>query len=91
MKQNAIKIREKEGKMELEERVIDIIRNSLDYHDEISINDNMVNKLGIDSLDLLMIINSLEDTFSIRIEDQDLKELKTVCDVVEKLKVKLVH
>lgn len=77
--------------MELEEKVIEIIRTNLDYRDEIHINDNMVSELGVDSLDLMMIITTLEENFSIEIDDEDLEDLKTVCDVVEKLKGKLSH
>lgn len=85
MRLNVIKIK----KMELEKKVINMIKESLEYNDEINMNDNLVNKLGADSLDMLMLINTLEDSFSIRIEDEDLKDLKTVSDVIEELKVKL--
>ena len=43
---------------------------------------NIVDDLGADSLDVIELIGSLEDTFNIIITDERIRELTTVKDVV---------
>lgn len=75
--------------MKLEEKVIEIIKENIEWEGEININHNLVKDLDIDSFSMLMIVNTLEEDFSIQIEDEDLKGLNTVSDIVERLKEKL--
>ncbi len=71
--------------MKLKERVIEIIKENIEWKGEINMENNLVEDLDIDSFSMLMIINTLEEDFSIHIEDEDLEGVRTVSDIVEKL------
>lgn len=78
--------------METLEIVRKVIRENLDFQGEIKPEDHLINDLHIDSFDMIMIVNALEDNYSIIVEDEDLEGLTTVNDVVQKLKeLKLPH
>jgi len=79
----------KTEKMKLEKKVIEIIKESIEWEGEINIKHNLVKDLDIDSFSMLMIINTLEEDFSIQIENENLEGLITVSDIVERLKEKL--
>ena len=51
--------------------------------DEISMDTNILDDLGADSLDLVELITSLEDEYGIMITDEAIRELYTVREVVE--------
>ena len=51
----------------------------------ISIDTNLVDDLGADSLDVVELIMSLEDMFGISISDEDASQLYTVRRIVEYL------
>ena len=51
----------------------------------ISMDTNIVDDLGADSLDVVELIMSLEDSFGITISDEDAAELSTVGRIVEYL------
>jgi acyl carrier protein len=72
----------------LEEKVISVIKENTNVDCEIKL-DHRLEDLGIDSLEKIMIINSLEDEFSIEIEDGEVKALKTVSDIVINLRERL--
>ena len=74
--------------METLEKVISIIieikENSMDVAPET----NLSEELRIDSFDTLMIINAIEDEFSIEFNGSDLEKIKTVSDIVKLLNEK---
>lgn len=72
--------------MKINKTVFSIIKENIDYGGEIKLRYKLVEDLEIDSFDKLMIINSLEDEFCIEIEEDDIKDLITVSDVVEGIK-----
>jgi acyl carrier protein len=74
--------------MQLEKRVISVIRNNVEDCGDVEITSNteLVKELGIDSFGAMMIILGLGDEFSINLEDFDFSQFKTVQDVVEHLK-----
>ncbi len=72
--------------METLEKVKKIIRENIDFQGEIRSEDHLINDLHIDSFDMIMIVNALEDDFSILVEEEDLVGLITVNDIVQKLK-----
>jgi acyl carrier protein len=72
----------------LEKKVISVIRENTVDGCEIRL-DNKLEDLGIDSLEKIMIINSIEDEYAIEIGDESIKTLKTVSDIVFKLREKL--
>ncbi len=71
--------------MKTKEKVIQAIRENIQWKGAIHENMDLVRDLGIDSFDMLMIINTLEDEFSIIVEEEHLENLKTVGDVVQRL------
>jgi acyl carrier protein len=70
-----------------EEQVLQLVRDKLD---EIKVEgaadanmDTTWEELDVDSLDLVELVQSLEDEYDIRIEDEQLKPVKTVGDAVQ--------
>ncbi|MCK4814512.1 hypothetical protein KA005_01980 [bacterium] len=45
----------------------------------------MINDLHIDSFDMLMIVSALEDEFSIQIEEDEIRKIQYVSDIVTRL------
>ena len=75
--------------MELFSKVASIISQNKNSTEAIKPNDRLKEDLGIDSFDGLMIINDFEDEFGISIEPEELKTLKVVQDIVDRLGVKI--
>lgn len=44
---------------------------------------DIIKDLGLDSLDIVDMLMSVEETFGVTIEDGDVAEMKTVADVVK--------
>lgn len=57
--------------------------------DSISADTNIVDDLGIDSLDVVELIISVEEEFGLAIPDEDATELTTVGKIVEYIESKL--
>ncbi len=72
--------------MSLDEKIMFIISKNIEKKQDISLEMELVNDLGMDSLAVMMVTQALEDEFAISIDDADFKNLKTVRDVVEKLR-----
>lgn len=53
---------------------------------EVSLEKNLMDDLGADSLDMVDLVMAFEDQFGVKISDQDLSKIKTVKDVVEAIK-----
>ena len=69
-----------------EAQVLDLVRSRLE---EIKVEnagqatmDTTWEELEVDSLDLVELVQGLEDEYGVRIEDEKLKEVKTVGDAV---------
>lgn len=68
--------------------VFEKIRKAMAEHlgiseDEIKLESNFQNDLGVDSLEIFEIVMDLEDEFNIEISNEDLENMKTVQDLVE--------
>lgn len=64
-------------------RVLAIVMDKLQI-DETSIHDSStLQDLGADSLDLVEIVMSLEDEFSIEISDEDAEKLENIAQVID--------
>lgn len=72
--------------MDLESRVITVVRDNLEFENKVILESCLIDDLKVDSLGILMIITGLEDEFAIQIEESDFFGLKTIFDVVERLK-----
>ena len=57
--------------------------------DDVKEDANIIEDLGADSLDLVDIVMYVEDTFGIRVEDEELEKIKTLKDIVDGIVKKL--
>jgi len=57
--------------------------------DDVKEDANIIEDLGADSLDLVDIVMYVEDTFGIRVEDEELEKIKTLKDIVDGIAKKL--
>ena len=75
--------------MELFKRITEIISRNIDWTDEIKPEDRLKEDLEIDSLDVILIVNEIEDEFSVTVEQQEFSCLGSVQDIIDKLREKL--
>ena len=68
--------------MKLEEKVIAVIRENSERLENIPPDADLQDDLGIDSFGTIMIVNGIEDAFSITIDEADLKKIRTISDIV---------
>ncbi len=72
--------------MSLENRVTEIIVNKLGVRsEEVTPEANFQTDLGADSLDLVELMMDFEDSFKLKISDEDSSSLKSVGDVIKYL------
>ena len=65
------------------EKLKDIIAEQLSVDaDEVTMDSNIQDDLGADSLDIVDLITTIEDEFDISIPDDVVEEIKTVGDIV---------
>ena len=74
--------------MILSDKIIEIIKRSTDNNYDISTETEFSRDLKIDSFEWLMIINDMEDEFSIEVDERDIKSFNTVNDIVDALENK---
>ena len=66
------------------EKIRQILCDQLDLEeDSITMDSNIVDDLGADSLDVVDLIMSLEDEFNIEIPDEEVENVKTVGQIVK--------
>ena len=71
------------------DKIKDMIVDQLDVEaDEVTMDANIQEDLGADSLDLFELTMALEEEYDIEIPAEELEEIETVIDVVEYLKEK---
>lgn len=75
--------------MEFTSKILSIISQNADCGKTVQPADRIVEDLGIDSLDKLMIIHDLEDELEITVEDDDLKGIRTVQDIIDIIERKI--
>ena len=76
--------------MSLEVRVTDLIVDQLGVsRDEVITTASFVDDLGADSLDIVELVMSMEESFDIEIPDDDAEKMKTIGDAVSYLKERL--
>ena len=69
--------------MKLETKIIELIHSNINFEGQILMESTLIEDLSIGSFDRLMIVNAVEDTFSVEVKDEDLVNLKTVGDIVD--------
>lgn len=75
--------------MSIQERVIKVVEENLEGDFEVTTKSRLVDDLGADSFNKMMIIAGLEDEFSIEISEDDFVGIETVEDIVDKIKMVL--
>jgi acyl carrier protein len=76
--------------MSLEDRVTDLIVEQLGVsRDEVVSKASFVDDLGADSLDIVELVMSLEESFDIEIVDEDAEKIQTIGDAIAYLKERL--
>lgn len=69
--------------METLEKVRELLCEQLDVDaDDVTMETNILDDLGADSLDVVDLVMNLEEAFDTEIPDDEIEELKTVGDVV---------
>ncbi len=73
--------------MSLEAKVTDLIVEQLGISKEEAVmNASFIDDLGADSLDIVELVMTLEETFDIEIPDDDAEKMQTIADAVGYLK-----
>ena len=73
--------------MSLEARVTDLIVEQLGVSKEEAVaNASFIDDLGADSLDIVELVMTLEETFDIEIPDDDAGKMQTISDAIGYLK-----
>lgn len=66
------------------QKVKKIISEQLEVdQSKLSVSTSFIDDLGADSIDLLELVLAFEDEFGIEIDEDDIKDIKTVGDIVE--------
>ncbi len=74
----------------LEEKVTDLIVEQLGVSKEEAVmNASFIDDLGADSLDIVELVMTLEETFDIEIPDDDAEKMQTIADAVGYLKTRV--
>lgn len=67
----------------MDKKVVEIIANYLGLkEEEVSLDLDLVDDLNVNSYDIMSIIGRFEDEFDIEIPDEDIRNFRTVADVV---------
>ncbi|MHA7838454.1 MAG: acyl carrier protein [bacterium] len=73
--------------MSLEARVTDLIVEQLGVSKEEAVSGaSFIDDLGADSLDIVELVMTLEETFDIEIPDDDAEKMQTIGDAIDYLK-----
>ena len=65
------------------EKIRDILCEQLDLEEDlVSMDSNIADDLGADSLDIVDMLMSIEDEFEVEIPDEEIENIKTVGDAV---------
>lgn len=72
------------------EKVRDILCDQLDVEEEnVTLEANITDDLGADSLDIVDLVMSLEEEFDCEIPDEEVENIKTVGDIVKHIEVNI--
>ena len=71
---------------EMQLKVVNIIANQLGVEkDLVTLEANVVDDLGADSLDVVELVMALEEAFDLEIPDEEAEKIRTVKDIIEYL------
>lgn len=72
--------------MNFEEKIIQIVKENIESEADVKISSKLIEELDVDSMGKIILLNAIEDEFNIEIEDTDFQDIKTVLDIIEKLR-----
>ena len=75
--------------MDINSKILSIISQNAQCGKAINPEDLIVEDLGVDSLDKLMIIHDLEDEFNVTVEDEELRHIRVVQDIIDAIGKKM--
>ncbi|WP_302653923.1 acyl carrier protein [uncultured Clostridium sp.] len=71
----------------MDKKVIEIMANYLGLkEEEITLDMDLMDDLNINSYDIMSIIGKFEDEFDIEVPDEDIRNFRTVADVINYIK-----
>ena len=71
----------------MDKKVIEIMANYLGLkEEEITLDMDLMDDLNINSYDIMSIIGKFEDEFDIEVPDEDIRNFRTVSDVINYIK-----
>lgn len=65
------------------QRVIGLFATMADTDEEITADSELIEDLGISSMDVLFLISSLEEEFKIKVPEKQIRQMVTVGDVAD--------
>ncbi len=66
------------------DKIKEILADQLDADiDDMTMNTDIAKDLGADSLDVVELLMSIEDEFSVEIPDEEIENIKTIGELVE--------
>lgn len=72
------------------DKIKDIIVEQLDVEeDAVTMEASITDDLGADSLDVVDLVMSIEESFDVEIPDEEVENIKTVCDIVKYIENKV--
>lgn len=71
------------------EKVIAVFATMADTDDEITADSELMEDLNISSMDILMLMTTLEEEFKITIPEKEIRKMVTVGDVVQVISEKV--
>ena len=74
--------------MKIQEKVLAIIQSNTEEKKDITLGSDLRKELCLDSFGTLMVIDALEDSFKIALNEADFASVNTVGDVVSLLREK---
>ncbi|MGI6685290.1 MAG: acyl carrier protein [Bacillota bacterium] len=74
--------------MSLEKQVINIVARNLEKSYQVTLGSKLIEDLGVDSFNTIMIMTDLEDEFSISLDERDFTGIEKVSDIVDYLRSK---
>ncbi|MDK2951516.1 MAG: acyl carrier protein [Kosmotogales bacterium] len=78
------------GKSEIFEKVREVVNEKLNIElEEIEFTSDLIDDLGADSLDLVDLVMAFEDEFGIKVEDEDIENIRTIGDIVNYISKKM--
>jgi acyl carrier protein len=71
--------------MSIEQRIMEIVQENNEKKAAITMHTDLKEEAGFDSFGYLMILNALEEEFSIHIDETQFRHLRTISHIVDEM------